>query len=497
MNKSKGTILVVDDDQNVRDVLGDILAGVGNYVTDTAENGDVGLDKVRRNDYDAVFTDLTMPGMNGIDFLREAKKLRPGLPIVVLTGYTTMDNAVNAMREGAGDFITKPFSVTTIMSIADRIVGERKLLAAAAANKNYESFISRLNAQLFKKLQEIGMLQSISTELDELHENADVYERVVEMAARLLLVKEASFGIVEGGELRIKASIGAQCPPVLPLRGTLFERVLQNRSHGMACFGEPNPHTGTPLTGPFLSIPFAINNEPFGILSLANKGDGAAFTDDETALALTFAKKAAQRIENNALYDVLYNNLVNTLKSLVITIEARDSYTRQHSERVTAYAVAIAEEMGLTEEEKDAIRFGGYLHDVGKIGVRDMVLLKPDRLTAEEMDEIRQHPVIGGNIIKPLRFFPKERDLIVHHHERYDGAGYPDALSGAGIPVTARILAVADSFDAMTSSRPYRAARSRESALEEIVRCAGSQFDADVVRAFRQVRRGKEQTHGV
>jgi len=411
--------------------------------------------------------------------------------VVVITGYSTMENAVNAMREGAKDFITKPFSVGTITSIADRIIGEKKLLTKVSEDRNYESFISRLNAELFKRLQEIGILQSISTDLDNLYDNKDIYVRIVEMASRLLMVKEASFGIIQGGTLLLKGVNGVQHADI-SLFDTVLERAACSKGYDLAAFGERNPFTGKQLTAPMLSIPLCINSEAFGLLSLANKADGTAFTQDEISLALTFTRKAAQRIENNALYDVLYNNLVNTLKALVITIEARDFYTRQHSERVTSYASAIATVMGLSAEDQDAIRFGGYLHDVGKIGVRDTVLLKPGKLTDEELSEIRQHPVIGGNIIKPLRFFPKERDVIVHHHERIDGAGYPAGLSGQAIPITARIMAVADTYDAMTSSRPYRTARTHADALDELVRCSDTQFDRDAVQAFRQCQAGKD-----
>ncbi len=147
------------------------------------------------------------------------------------------------------------------------------------------------------------------------------------------------------------------------------------------------------------------------------------------------------------------------------SIEERDSYTKQHSERVTVYA----------------LRFGGYLHDIGKIGVQDTILLKP-----EEKNEINLHPIIGGNIIKPLQFFPKERELILHHHEHFNGSGYPDRLSGSAIPVGARILAVADAYDAMTSVRPYRRARPHDHAVMELKRYSRIQFDREVVMAFLQ-----------
>ena len=153
--------------------------------------------------------------------------------------------------------------------------------------------------------------------------------------------------------------------------------------------------------------------------------------------------------------------------------------------------------MNISPERKDAISFGGYLHDIGKIGVRDTILLKPGKLTPEEFAEIKMHPVIGDNIIKPIRFFPMEREIILHHHENYNGTGYPNGLAGDNIPLTARILAVANTYDAMTTSRPYRMALTHEAAIEELLRCSRTQFDAEIVRAFLQTTARKDINHGI
>jgi len=481
MNSPK--VLVVDDDPMIRDALAEILSSVGGYVTDVAMNGSEGIEKIKDKPYDIVFTDLTMPQVNGMDLLRETRKINSDLPVVVVTGFSTIENAVAAMKEGAYDFITKPFKIQQVISLAKRIIGERRQLNDVTIKENQKASIDRLNAELFSKLQEISIFQSLSTELDGLHNNKDIYERIVEMVTRLLEVKEASFGILENGYLKIKSAIGTRVKSI-PIRGSIFENALKNRNFYLAKCEEINPHSETAIASSFLTIPLSLNHEVFGLLNLAERADGAAFSEDEIYLAMNFAKKAALRIENNALYDILYNNLVNALKSLVITIEARDPYTRHHSERVTTYSLDIAEVMNLSDEDKDAIRFGGYLHDIGKIGVRDTVLLKPDRLTPEEVEEIRLHTVIGDNIMKPLNFFEREKPLIRNHHERIDGRGYPDGLMGAEIPLIVKVIAVADSYDAMTSSRPYRKARSHEFALEEMVRCSNTQFDADVVKAF-------------
>jgi len=147
--------------------------------------------------------------------------------------------------------------------------------------------------------------------------------------------------------------------------------------------------------------------------------------------------------------------------------------------------------IGLSNEEKEVLKFGGYLHDIGKIGVRDTILLKPGRLTPEEMAEVRLHPLIGDRIVQPVQFLEKERELILYHHERIDGRGYPYGLKGEEIPFVVRILSVADAYDAMTSSRAYRPAKPHEVAIEEIKYGVNTQFDKEVVKAFLNTETGK------
>jgi putative nucleotidyltransferase with HDIG domain len=482
--------LVIDDDPITRQLLADILCSIEDYKTDEAPNGMIGVQKVKENEYEIVFTDLTMPELDGLEVLKEVQRINPGIPVVVVTGMSTIDVAINVMKEGANDFITKPFKINTITSTVARILGERRLLNQFYLKDDYQGSIERLNSELFKKLQKINLLQAINVELDSIEDNNKVYQTIVEMASKLLMVQESSFGILEEGYLKVKKAIGVK-ERNIPISGTILESILKTKIYYLAALGEINPHTGLPLSYPFMSIPFVIKDEVFGLLSLANKVDGSSFTDDDISLALTLVNKTTLRIENNALYEIVYNNLVSSLKALVISIEARDPYTRDHSERVTTYALQIAEVLNLCEEDKDAIKFGGYLHDIGKIGVRDGILLKPGPLNEEEKADIRLHPVIGDNIVKPLMFFPKEREIIRHHHEHYNGKGYPDGLTGEQIPIIARILSVADSYDAMTSSRPYRKALSHDQALEEIKQCTHSQFDDRIVQAFFQTPVGR------
>ncbi len=479
----RGRVLVIDDDPLVRDLLARMLSESGGFETEVASDGVDGLDKIRNGEFDVIFTDLAMPRLDGMDLLRRCRVISPSTPVVVITGVSATEAAVAAMREGASDFITKPFKVDKILATTTRIIGEKRLLGKLPAAGDSDASLKSLNAELFKRLQEIVTLHTISQEIDGHYDNREVYSRIAELGARLLAVNEVRFGIVEDGHLRVKSAVGATGEDI-PVSGPLREILSGRREYHVSDVGQADPLSGDPLTGQLLLVPFQIGNEPFGLLHLAGKADGTAFAEEEIYLALDFARKAASKIENNALYEVFFNNLVDTLRSLIATIEARDSYTKQHSERVTDYALQTAEVMGLGPEEIDLIRFGGYLHDIGKIGVRDTVLLKPGGLTPQELEEIRRHSVIGDEIVKPIKFFTKERAIIRHHHEHYNGAGYPDGFAGEQIPLIARILTVADSYEAMTSNRPYRNAQTHEYAVGELARCRATQFDPDVVRAF-------------
>ncbi len=178
---------------------------------------------------------------------------------------------------------------------------------------------------------------------------------------------------------------------------------------------------------------------------------------------------------------------LESIEALRFTVEAKDRYTKGHSDRVSEYSVLIGKEIGLPNEELKKLRIGGLFHDIGKIGVPDSILLKTEKLTDEEYSEIKNHPSIGKHILSSASIFADIVPIVYHHHEKYDGTGYPGKLKGEDIPLLARITAIADTFDAMTSKRSYREALSLDVAKEEIKRCSGTQFDPKLVEAFLKV----------
>ncbi len=197
---------------------------------------------------------------------------------------------------------------------------------------------------------------------------------------------------------------------------------------------------------------------------------------------MEYQENLEKKVEEQAAK--IRNLFIDSLKSLAQALEAKDSYTESHSEDIASYTAMVAEDIGLPSQMVDKIRLAGLLHDIGKIGVKESILNKPGKLTEEEYLHVMRHPVIGENILKPIIKDEDVIDMVRHHHERYDGKGLPDGLKGKEISIGARIMAVADTYHAMTSTRPYRKALPHETAVKEIIRCSGSQFDPDIAKAF-------------
>jgi putative nucleotidyltransferase with HDIG domain len=220
-----------------------------------------------------------------------------------------------------------------------------------------------------------------------------------------------------------------------------------------------------------------------GGIEAINKESGF-FTPGDAELLSTLAKQAATTLQIAQLYTNADELFLDTIKVLVAAIDAKDPYTEGHSQRVSDISVAIAEELNLSAEERHHIRIGSLLHDIGKIGIPDNILAKPDRLTPSEFDEIKKHPTIGANIIAKIHLLKNELPALSQHHERIDGSGYPKGLKGDEISLIARIVAVADVFDALTSDRPYRPALDIETSLDILRAEAGDHLDAHFVEGF-------------
>ncbi|MCS7180851.1 MAG: HD domain-containing protein, partial [bacterium] len=220
-----------------------------------------------------------------------------------------------------------------------------------------------------------------------------------------------------------------------------------------------------------------------GLISLSFKQD-RKIREEEIKFFTSLAIQISIGLENALLLDKIQESYINTIASLVKSLEAKDKYTKGHSEEVAKYSVLIGNNLGLTTEEIEILRDSSFLHDLGKLGIKDDILLKPTKLNKNEFDIIKQHPIITVEILSPLNL-PKEiKEACLYHHEKIDGSGYPFGLKGKDIPLYAKIIAVADAFSAMTSDRPYRKRLILNEAFEELKKNAGLQFDEQIVEVF-------------
>ena len=241
--------------------------------------------------------------------------------------------------------------------------------------------------------------------------------------------------------------------------------------------------------GPFMSIPLLEvparpGAQPVGVINVTNKSTGEAFTDKEKRLLTLIANSASIALKNALRKEAIEKNEIDTLILLINVIEARDKYTQGHSVRVGMYAAETARRLGFSEEDVTAIQYAGQLHDIGKIEVPDSILLKKGPLTSEEYEVMKHHPVTSKRLVNHIAYFQPLTGLFLHHHEHFNGRGYPDGIGGEEIEIGARILAVADAFDAMTSQRPYRNAMPLSKVFTILELEKGKQFDPECVDAF-------------
>ncbi|NOZ85893.1 MAG: response regulator [Deltaproteobacteria bacterium] len=326
----KFRILIVDDEEILRKVLSRQIVKMG-YEFDVASSGQEAVKKIDPGKFDAALLDYRMPEMNGLDTLKRILKIDPKMAVLMLTAEQDLEIAVNILKLGAYDYLTKPVSMDELKFALERSLELRQL------------------------------------RLDRENEEQRLRERVKEQKRQL----ESSY--------------------------------------------------------------------------------------------------------------------LDTVMALAAALEAKDRYTQGHSERVTFYSVALAREIGLSNQEIDRLSLGGQLHDIGKIGIRETVLNKNGKLTDKEYEHVKTHPLIGAQILGRIKSMAPILPIVRHHHERYDGAGYPDGLKGENVPLEARIVAVADAFDAMTSNRAYRSAIPLEEAIKRLVACKGTQFDPALVDVFQDL----------
>jgi response regulator RpfG family c-di-GMP phosphodiesterase/putative methionine-R-sulfoxide reductase with GAF domain len=351
------------------------------------------------------------------------------------------------------------------------------------------------NARLFKGLEDAnGRLTANIKEMDHLNQELEVYSQAIAEANRSLETQVRQITTLHEAGQAITSSLDLNKTLEAILR--MSSGIMASSAGAIKLIDEETKelrikaHTGVLLDGhgPFhqLDLPLRIGEKTIGVFELIRSAS-EEMDPGERRMLETLASQASIAIENARLFEDTQRIYYETLKSLARVMEARDDYTRGHSERVAELSLATAKGMGLDDEACNIIFNSALLHDIGKIGVRDAVLLSEKPLSEADLEVIRRHPTYSNTILGPLKFLGQVSEYVKHHHEAWDGSGYPQGLKGEAIPFPSRIITVADAYDAMTSSRPYRKAKSHAFAMEEIAAHAGRQFDPEVVKVFLEV----------
>lgn len=368
------------------------------------------------------------------------------------------------------------------------------------ARREAELENARLQEAQARRVAELEALISLSRQLRSAEGPAQTYPIVTEFAMNLLRADSGALTLADA-ERQTLTCVYARGNPAqasgasFPLAEGLTGWVVQT---GATYLTEDFPREPAPAGmfvepyrafGPLAIVPVRSEQEVVGTLEVARKRapGQAPFTESDLRLLKGIAEIAGAALRRTQLHEDLQQTYAQVVLALAHAIESRDSYTAVHSARLVAMAEAVARELGCGRDEIDDIRWAALLHDIGKIGVPDRVLVAPRSLTDAEWEQMRRHPVIGEEILKTVKRMHGVAKIVRHHQERWDGAGYPDALRGERIPFGARILAVVDAYGAMTEARPYKPAAAPAAAMAEILKCAGTQFDPRVAQVFRDV----------
>ncbi|MDI6781083.1 MAG: response regulator [bacterium] len=488
-------ILFVDDDTDIIELYHMALQNESINIY-TASNGFDACKTAEGCKIDIAFLDLMMPGLDGIETFSRLKAIDPDMDVVMLTAYGSIESAVEAMRKGAYDYLHKPLEIDKLKTTIRNIIQKRQL------SFNLDKKIAELSA-----IHEATRILSSTTDFD------DLALVIMGTIVRVMHADEGMLMLLDKAtdELYIKIGKGISEEIVSQQRikrgedvsGWVLEQNEPAIIAGNNITADPRfiKVTKHPEVISSIYVPFQVRDEAAGVLVINRTKSRIIFNMDDLILTSIFATEIGSAIERSSTYATLEEKMVelidlntklkelflNTVKALSSAIDAKDPYTMGHSSQVQRHVIAIASEMNFPSDEKNLMGIIGLLHDIGKIGIKDGVLTKPGVLEQDEWEQIKKHPSIGSEIIKHIDMFEDVSEIILCHHERYDGKGYPCGLKGEQIPLKSRILSVADAFDAMVSKRPYRDSMPREKAIMEIKSGSGTQFDPNIVAFFLRV----------
>ena len=443
-----------------------------------------------------VVSEVRLPDGDGSALLEELQSHYPESVFVALSAEDDVTGAVRLVRSGAFSVQPKPFGLDEVGSMLARAFGQHEVLSRSREAKALElRYHQELEQQVGEQTSLISSLLDFSNRLNAAGTMEEAVQLLLETlkvmvnCRRLSILLEAP----ESGQLTVAEALGIppeiQRQPIDLDDSPIVKRVMEGAEVVYVEDVELAGMTSGRGKGKaFLSIPLldstAGKRKVFGVVNLTDREGNGEFSSTERRLVQSIADTASIACANLRNRGSLEKSYFDTVGALALALEAKDHYTHGHSQRVTSMCMVVADVMGFGNEQLDQIMFAGMLHDVGKIGISESILLKRGRLSNEEFLAIREHPAVGQRMVSHISFLSSAGSIIRHHHERWDGKGYPDGLRREEIELPARIMAIADSYDAMTTDRSYRRKLQPYQVMDELMKGRGTQFDPDCLDLF-------------
>ncbi|MBL4775039.1 MAG: HD domain-containing protein [Mariprofundus sp.] len=496
-------LLIIEDQPAVREVVAEIIGGL---VLDVEVTQAGSLQEARVvlgvRQWDCLISDMSLGDGNVLELF--ASLIDGGMtlpPTILMSGFLTTRHMKQAEAMGIEHIMPKPFEPQAFLSCLSTLLhgGDSK-----SRDERVPKQLSRsadvLLPEMFEMDRRMGLVYRMFDEMPAEKDVSAVCARALALGMDVVHAERGYMALFERQQLRL-VMVASEDMDGLATSCSLSETVFQALMNGDEELCQSAGKDAMSQCWPglqsdrYVAVPVRLQGVAMGVLCLLKPTVVIPLKSETRQMLGLLVKKLDTLLDNRAVHAALAANMRETLIALVRSLEARDRYTRDHSARVGGLSATLAADLGLDSDHIDLIRTGGLLHDIGKCGIPDAVLLKPGRYTDREFAIMKAHPAIGDNILSNMDTMVRERQMLRHHHERYDGFGYPDKLAGDNIPFDARIVCVADAIDAMTTHRVYRMARPLSFCLEQLKNNAGTQFDPQVVEAaIAAIERGVVKT---
>ena len=482
-------ILVVEDQPAVREIISEVISilEAGVVIEEAISIKEAGQ-ALSGQTWDAMVTDLSLGDGNSLDLLAHLSEQHIAIPPVILvSGFLSAAHMRQAQSLNIKHILAKPFEPDVLLDhIRDVLAIKEETPQTANANNNTH----RLLPEVFEMDRKLGLLFRMFDEMPKQTDVTSVCQKALQLAMDMVHATGGYIALFERHKEKLvritdQGLHESQHHTTCHIHDTPFAPLIYASEEYIETAFDPlkqvQPCWPDVQTKAYIGIPIYLQGVAMGVLCLADRLDKKPLQGESLHMLGLLVKKLDTLLDNRAVHAALADSMNETLIALVRSLEARDRYTKDHSARVSQLSVLFAQKLGLDDESIQLIRTGGLLHDIGKVGIADSVLLKPGRYTDQEYAIMKAHPAIGDSILTHMDTLTRERLIVRHHHERWDGKGYPDKIGATEIPFEARIVCVADAIDAMTTHRVYRQAKPLSFCAEQLEYASGTQFDPQIV----------------